>query len=88
MNAMTGAVFAVLGTAGEYGWLTVALVLTLLAGTARWWVRHRAEERREREYTRRVEAALAGTESRHRAEVVAACAGLTPRTRPRRRPGA
>ncbi|MEV8585904.1 hypothetical protein AB0424_03095 [Streptomyces sp. NPDC051180] len=85
---MLGTVLAELGSSGEYGWLTAAFALIVLAGVARWWVRHRTEERRERErereYTRRVEAALAGTESRHRAEVVAACARLT---RPADTPG-
>ncbi|MFD7500639.1 hypothetical protein [Streptomyces sp. NPDC059850] len=69
--------------AGEHAWLLAVVVV--LAGVARWWVRHRAEERRERErereFTRRVEAALEGTESCHRAEVVAACARLTPDAR-------
>ncbi|MFF2995805.1 hypothetical protein ACFVTC_14705 [Streptomyces sp. NPDC057950] len=73
---MISAVNAAAGSAGEYAWLVV-----VLPGVVRWWVRHRTEERRdwerEREYTRRVEAAVAGTESRHRAEVVAACARLT-----------
>ncbi len=76
---MVGAVNAATGSTGEYAWPLVALVV--LAGVVRRWVRHRTEERRERErereYTRRVEAAVAGTESRHRAEVVAACVRLT-----------
>lgn len=76
---MVGAVSAAAGSADQYAWLLVVLVV--LAGVVRWWVRHRTEERRERErereYTRRVEAAVAGTESRHRAEVVAACVRLT-----------
>jgi hypothetical protein len=75
---MVGAVNAAAASAGGYGWLF--MVLVVLAGSARWWVRHRTEERRERErerqYTRRIEVAVSGTESRHRAEVVAACAGL------------
>lgn len=73
---MVGAVSAAAGSAGEYAWL-----LVVLTGVVRWWVRHRTEERRERErereYTRRIEAAIAGTESRHRAEIVAACVRLT-----------
>ncbi|MFE7649156.1 hypothetical protein [Streptomyces phaeoluteigriseus] len=76
---MVDAVNAAAGSAGEYAWLLVVLVV--LAGVVRWWLHHRTEERRERErereYTRRVEAAVAGTESRHRAEVVAACVRLT-----------
>lgn len=61
------------GPAGDFAWLLG--IVALIAGVARWWVRHRTEERREREreFTRRVEAALPGTDSRHRAEVVAAC---------------
>ncbi len=76
---MVGAMTAVTDSSGEYAWPLVTLVV--LAGMVRWWVRHLTEERRERErereYTRRVEAAVAGTESRHRAEVVAACVRLT-----------
>lgn len=74
---MVGAMNAATGSTGDYAWPLVALVV--LAGVARCWVRHLTEERREqeREYTRRVKAAVAGTESRHRADVVAACARLT-----------
>ncbi|MFJ5684295.1 hypothetical protein [Streptomyces sp. NPDC093099] len=76
---MVGAENVAAGSLGEYVWLLV--VLSVLAGVVRWWVGHRAEERRERErereYTRRVEAAVAGTESRHRAEIVAASVRLT-----------
>ncbi|MFI6863833.1 hypothetical protein ACIBKZ_28730 [Streptomyces sp. NPDC050421] len=76
---MVGTVNTAAGSAGEYAWLL--MVLVVLAGLVRRWVHHRTQERREREreqeYTRRVEAAVAGTESRHRAEVVAACVGLT-----------
>ncbi|MFJ4823666.1 hypothetical protein ACIP5L_10305 [Streptomyces bacillaris] len=75
---MVDALNTAAGSAGEYAWLL--MVVVVLAGVVRWAVYHRTEERRERErereYTRRVEAALAGTESRHRAEVVVACLHL------------
>ncbi|MFD9691848.1 hypothetical protein ACFWXO_39505 [Kitasatospora sp. NPDC059088] len=57
-------------------------VPVVIAAVARRWLRYREAVRREAERTRQVETAVAGTESRHRAAVMAASAWLRepPRT--------
>ncbi|MFB7910712.1 hypothetical protein ACFC1T_30180 [Kitasatospora sp. NPDC056076] len=57
-------------------------VPVVIAAVARRWLHYREAVRREAERTRQVETAVAGTESRHRAAVMAACAWLRepPRT--------
>lgn len=69
--SVLGAWGSLLGGA-EPWWLNTALVVA-----GRWCVL-RAAAHRESEHTRRVLAAVADTESRHLAEVVRACASLTP----------
>lgn len=54
------------------------VLLILLLAVVRVVVSYRAAVRRDAEHTRRIEAALAGTESKHRAEVLGACEPLRP----------
>ncbi|MFC9620058.1 hypothetical protein ACFTXM_08695 [Streptomyces sp. NPDC056930] len=75
---------AVLGVVASLGggaaWWLVGLVVAgaLVAEVTRRWFEFRTAARREAEHTRRVLAAVGGTESGHRAEVVRACAVLAP----------
>ncbi|WP_330300342.1 hypothetical protein [Streptomyces sp. NBC_00503] len=76
---------------GTETWLVVvAVAAVVLCELARRWFCLRTVECREAEHTRRVMAAVGGTQSGHRAEVVQACAVLGPgggaRTRARSRP--
>ncbi|MFB7956894.1 hypothetical protein [Streptomyces sp. NPDC056045] len=75
---------AVLGVVASLGggaaWWLVGLVVAgaLVAEMTRRWFGFRTAAHREAEHTRRVLAAVGGTESGHRAEVVEACAVLAP----------
>ncbi|MFF3675875.1 hypothetical protein ACFYYS_18105 [Streptomyces sp. NPDC002120] len=75
---------AVLGVVATLGggatWWLVALAVAgaLVTEVTRRWFGFRTAARREAEHTRRVLAAVGGTESVHRAEVVRACAVLAP----------
>lgn len=82
---------AIAATDGSPWALLALFVLVMLSEVIRRAFRYKAVTRREAEHTRRVEVAVAGTQSQHRAEVVAACLGLRsdsepPDTRLQRRP--
>jgi Na+-transporting methylmalonyl-CoA/oxaloacetate decarboxylase gamma subunit len=67
----------VVAAAGGSPWILLALfVLLMLSEVIRRTLTYWAAIRRETEHTRRVEAAVAGTQSQHRAEVVMACTCL------------
>lgn len=68
--------------AGGSPWVLLAMfLLVMLSEALRRVLTYRAMMRREAEHTRRFESAVAGTESCHRAEVVAASVTLQPKTR-------
>ncbi|MEU8434113.1 hypothetical protein AB0F18_14535 [Streptomyces sp. NPDC029216] len=68
---------------GAARWLVVLAVAgMLLMEVVRRWFAFRTSALREAEHTRRVLAAVGGTESAHRAEVVGACLALAPAAGP------